>query len=156
MVPKGRSKHPPKDRFNALLSYGYSMLFALVERSALAVGLEPSFGFYHRPRSSAPPLVMDVMELFRTNIWEIPLIGSVNRLQWSVETDFTVTANKIWLSDLGRRKAIALFEERLNDTYVHPHTGQSMAYSRMVELELRLLEKEWTGAPGMFAQLRLR
>ena len=156
MVPKGRSKHPPKDRFNALLSYGYSMLFALVERSALAVGLEPSFGFYHRPRSSAPPLVMDMMELFRTNIWEIPLIGSVNRLQWNIETDFTVTANKIWLSDSGRRKAIALFEERLNDTYVHPHTGQSMAYSRMVELELRLLEKEWTGAPGMFAQWRLR
>jgi CRISPR-associated protein Cas1 len=156
MVPKGRSKHPPQDRFNALLSYGYSMLFALVERSALAVGLEPSFGFYHRPRSSAPPLVMDVMELFRTNIWEIPLIGSVNRLQWNVDGDFVVTLNKVWLSDSGRRKAIALFEERLSDTYMHPHTGQSMAYSRMVELELRLLEKEWTGAPGMFAQLRLR
>lgn len=156
MVPKGRSKHPPKDRFNALLSYGYSMLFALVERSALAVGLEPAFGFYHRPRSSAPPLVMDVMELFRTNIWEIPLIGSVNRQQWDAEGDFVVTHSKVWLSDSGRRKAIALFEERLSDTYVHPHTGQSMAYSRMVELELRLLEKEWTGAPGMFAQLRLR
>lgn len=156
MVPMGRSKHPPRDRFNALLSYGYSMLFALVERSALAVGLEPSFGFYHRPRSSAPPLVMDVMELFRTNIWEIPLIGSVNRLQWNIEEDFAVSNNKVWLSDSGRRKAIALFEERLSDTYMHPHTGQSMAYSRMVELELRLLEKEWTGAPGMFAQMRLR
>ena len=156
MVPKGRSKHPPQDRFNALLSYGYSMLFALVERSALAVGLEPSFGFYHQPRSSAPPLVMDVMELFRTNIWEIPLIGSVNRLQWNVDSDFVVTHNKVWLSDSGRRKAIGLFEERLSDSYVHPHTGQSMAYSRMVELELRLLEKEWTGATGMFAQLRLR
>jgi CRISPR-associated protein Cas1 len=156
MVPKGRSKHPPKDRFNALLSYGYSLLYALVERSALAVGLEPAFGFYHRPRSSAPPLVMDVMELFRTNIWEVPLIGSVNRLQWNTDNDFVVTHNKVWLSDNGRRKAIALFEERLSDTYMHPHTGQSMAYSRMVELELRLLEKEWTGAPGMFAQLRLR
>lgn len=156
MVPMGRSKHPPRDRFNALLSYGYSMLFALVERSALAVGLEPSFGFYHRPRSSAPPLVMDVMELFRTNIWEIPLIGSVNRLQWNVDEDFAVSNTKVWLSDSGRRKAIALFEERLSDTYMHPHTGQSMAYSRMVELELRLLEKEWTGAPGMFAQMRLR
>jgi CRISP-associated protein Cas1 len=156
MVPKGRSKHPPRDRFNALLSFGYSMLYGLVERSASSVGLEPSFGFYHRPRSSAPPLVMDVMELFRTNIWEIPLVGSVNRMQWNVETDFTVTANKVWLSDTGRRKAISLFEERLNDTYVHPHTGQSLAYSRMVELELRLLEKEWTGHPGLFAQLRLR
>jgi CRISPR-associated protein Cas1 len=156
MIPKGRSKHPPKDRFNALLSYGYSMLFALVERTALAVGLEPAFGFYHRPRSSAPPMVMDVMELFRTNIWEVPLIGSVNRLQWNTDSDFVVTHNKVWLSDAGRRKAIALFEERLSDSYVHPHTGQSMAYSRIVELELRLLEKEWTGAPGIFAKLRLR
>ena len=156
MVPKGRSKHPPRDRFNALLSFGYSMLYGLVERSALAVGLEPSFGFYHRPRSSAPPLVMDVMELFRTNIWEIPLIGSVNRMHWNIDQDFTVTANKVWLSDTGRRKAISLFEERLNDTYMHPHTGQSLAYSRMVELELRLLEKEWTGHPGLFAQMRLR
>ena len=103
MVPKGRSKHPPRDRFNALLSFGYAMLYGLVERSALAVGLEPSFGFYHRPRSSAPPLVMDVMELFRTNVWEIPLIGSVNRMQWDVDGDFTVTSQKVWLSDTGRR-----------------------------------------------------
>ena len=156
LVPKGRSKHPPMDRFNALLSYGYSLLYGLVERTALSVGLEPSFGFYHRPRSSAPPLVMDVMELFRTNIWEIPLIGSINRMQWDVQQDFSITANKVWLTDTGRRKAIAIFEERLNETYVHPHTGQSLAYARMVELELRLLEKEWTGHPGLFAKLRLR
>jgi CRISPR-associated protein Cas1 len=156
LVPNGRSKHPPLDRFNALLSYGYSLLFGLVERTALSIGLEPSFGFYHRPRSSAPPLVLDVMELFRTNIWEIPLIGSVNRLQWHVDDDFTVTKQKIWLSDSGRRKALALFEERLNETHSHPHTGQSMAYARLVELELRLLEKEWSGFPGLFAKLRLR
>ncbi len=99
---------------------------------------------------------MDVMELFRTNIWEIPLIGSINRMQWDVQHDFSITANKVWLTDTGRRKAIAIFEERLNETYVHPHTGQSLAYARMVELELRLLEKEWTGHPGLFAKLRLR
>ena len=156
LVPKGRSKHPPLDRFNALLSYGYSLLYGLVERTALSIGLEPSFGFYHRPRSSAPPLVLDVMELFRTNIWEIPLIGSVNRLQWHVNDDFTVTNQKVWLSDTGRRKALAIFEERLNEKHAHPHTGQSMAYSRLVELELRLLEKEWSGHPGLFAKLRLR
>lgn len=156
LVPKGRSKHPPKDRFNALLSYGYSLLYGLVERTAVSVGLEPSFGFYHRPRSAAPPLVMDMMELFRTNIWEIPLIGSINRMQWDINEDFSVTAQKVWLSDSGRRKAISIFEERLNETYVHPHTGQSLAYSRMVELEFRLLEKEWTGHPGLFAKLRLR
>ncbi len=156
LVPQGRSKHPPKDRFNALLSFGYGMLFGFVHRSALAVGLEPAFGFYHRPRSAAPPLVLDVMELFRTSLWEMPLIGSVNRLQWDPEADFVVTVQKVWLSDSGRKKAIGLFEERLENSYKHPHTGQSMSYARMVELELRLLEKEWTGCEGMFAQLRLR
>ena len=65
LVPNGRSKHPPEDRFNALLSFGYGMLFALVHRTVLGVGLEPALGFFHQPRSSAPPLVLDLVELFR-------------------------------------------------------------------------------------------
>ena len=54
------------------------------------------------------------------------------------------------------RKAIELFEQRLTESYQHPHTGQSLSYARIVELEVRLLEKEWTGCPGLFARLRLR
>lgn len=154
--PRGRSKHPPLDRFNCLLSFGYALIYSAVHRSALAVGLEPAFGFYHLPRSAAPPLVLDVMELFRTPLWEMPLIGSVNRLQWDLERDFAVSPGQVWLSDDGRKKAIKLFEERLEESHRHPHTGQSLTYARMIELELRLLEKEWTGCPGLFAQLRLR
>ena len=154
--PDGRSKHPPRDRFNALLSYGYALIQTLVHRSLIAVGLEPSFGFFHQPRTSAPPLVLDVMELFRTPLWEMPLVGSVNRGQWDVVEDFQVLPGHIWLSDSGRKKAIQLFEQRLTESYKHPHTGQSLAYSRIVELEARLLEKEWTGCEGLFAQLRLR
>jgi CRISP-associated protein Cas1 len=156
MRPLGRSKHPPRDRFNALLSFGYAMLQTAVHRAAVAVGLEPAFGFYHRPRTAAPPLVLDVMELFRTTLWEIPLIGSVNRLQWNIERDFSVTPGQIWLSDTGRKTAIGLFEERLEESHKHPHTGQSLTYARMIELELRLLEKEWTGCPGLFARMRVR
>jgi len=54
------------------------------------------------------------------------------------------------------RKAIELFEQRLTESYQHPHTGQSLSYARIVELEVRLLEKEWTGCSGLFARLRLR
>ena len=64
--------------------------------------------------------------------------------------------NYIWLTESGRKKALQLFEERLTESYKHPYTGQSLAYSRMVELEVRLLEKEWSGCPGVFAELRLR
>ncbi len=156
MRPIGRTKHPPRDRFNAILSFGYAMLQTAVHRSAVAVGLEPALGFYHRPRSAAPPLVLDVMELFRTTLWEIPLIGSVNRLQWDVENDFALSPGQVWLSESGRKKAIGLFEERLTESHKHPHTGQSLSYARMIELELRLLEKEWTGCPGLFARMRVR
>ena len=134
-----------------LLSFGYGMLFALVHRTLLGVGLEPALGFFHQPRSSAPPLVLDLVELFRVPLVDMPVVGSVNRNQWSADDDFTVAGRQIWLSDDGRKKAIGLFEERLNEAYRHPFTGQSMSYARIVELEVRLLEKEWTGAPGLYA-----
>ncbi len=156
MSPRGRTKHPPRDRFNCLLSFGYALVQSIIHRSVLAVGLEPAFGFYHQPRTAAPPLVLDVMELFRTPLWEMPLIGSVNRCQWDIEADFQIAPKQVWLSDQGRKKAIQLFEQRLEESHRHPHTGQSATYARLVELEVRLLEKEWTGCPGLFAQMRLR
>ena len=100
--------------------------------------------------------MLDMQELFRVPLVDMPVVGSVNRNQWDPEADFTLGGNQVWLSDEGRKKAIRLFEERLNESYRHPYTGQSMAYVRMIELEARLLEKEWTCAPGHFANLRLR
>lgn len=152
----GRTKHPPRDRFNCLLSFGYALVQSAVHRSIVAVGLEPAFGFFHQPRTAAPPLVLDLMELFRTPLWEMPLVGSVNRGQWDADEDFEIRPGQVWLTDSGRKKALEIFEHRLTESYKHPYTGQSLSYARMVELEIRLLEKEWTGCPGLFARLRLR
>jgi CRISPR-associated protein Cas1 len=151
-----RNRRPPKDRFNALLGFGYGMLHTAVMRAVLAVGLEPAFGFFHTPRSAAYPLVLDLMELFRVTIWDLVVVGSLNRNQWDAEKDFAVTKTKVWLSDDGRKKAIALFEGRLEETWKHPIVDYSLSYARTMELEVRLLEKEWTGEPGLFAQARLR
>jgi CRISPR-associated protein Cas1 len=154
--PTGRSKHPPKDRFNCLLSFGYGMLFSLVHRSLLAVGLEPALGSFHQPRSAAPPLVLDLMELFRVTLVDMPLVASLNRGQWNADDDFTLAGAHVWLSDVGRKKAIGVFESRLQESAQHPHTGSPMTYARLAELEARLLEKEWSGAPGLFARMRIR
>ncbi len=151
-----RNRRPPLDRFNALLSYGYGLVHTAVMRALLAVGLEPALGFFHTPRSAAYPLVLDLMELFRVTLWDMPLVGSLNRGQWDVEADFTVTRAKVWLSDAGRKKAIGLFEARLEESWKHPVLNYSLSYARTIELEARLLEKEWTGEPGLFARSRLR
>jgi CRISPR-associated protein Cas1 len=125
-------------------------------RGLLASGLEPALGFFHTPRSAAYPLALDVMELFRVPLWDMPLVGSLNRGQWDSVADFAATPAKVWLSETGRKKAIGLFEARLQETWKHPVLNYSLSYVRTIELEARLLEKEWSGEPGLFARSRLR
>ena len=152
----GRNRRPPRDRINALLSFGYALLYRDVLQAIMSVGLEPAFGFFHRPRSAAHPLALDLMELFRVPLWDMPLVASVNRLQWDVEADFTQAGKQVWLSDTGRKKAIEVYERRKEDRWKHPVTKYSLSYARLIELEARLLEKEWAGEPGLFARMRLR
>lgn len=151
----GRSRRPPADPFNAALSFGYALLYREAMAALLAVGLDPAFGFFHRPRSAAYPLALDLMELFRTTLWDMPLLASINRQQWR-EEDFSVTAPQVWLSSSGRRRAIEIFEARKQEAWRHPVLGYSLSYQRAIEVEARLLEKEWSNAPGLFARMRLR
>lgn len=152
----GRTRRPPRDRVSALLGFGYAMLLRDVTAALVAVGLEPALGFYHRPRTSAPPLALDLMELFRVPMVDMPVVASINRGQWDPDTDFKVTGPRVWLSDEGRRKLIEVYERRKAEQWKHSVVGYSLTYGRMIELEARLLEKEWCGAPGLFAKFRLR
>ncbi len=156
MSPEGRSRRPPRDRFNALIGFGYGLLLKDVMSAILVVGLDPSFGFYHRPRSQAHPLALDLMELFRVPLVDLPVVASINRRQWSADDDFSIAGEQVWLSDDGRKKFIEVYERRKTDVWRHPALGYSLSYSRLVELEARLLEKEWTGEPGLFARMRMR
>lgn len=156
MRPRGRSKHPPLDRFDALLSFGYSLLYRDVLGAALRVGLEPAFCLLHRPRSAAYPLVLDVMELFRVSVVDMAVLGAVNRRTFDEAGDFSVTGRQVWLSDDGRRKLIEVYERRKHQEYRHPVLGYTLSYARMIELELRLLEKEWSDGAGLFATFRIR
>jgi CRISPR-associated protein Cas1 len=151
----GRNRRPPRDPFNALLSFGYALLYRDCMNGLLSVGLDPCFGFMHSPRSAAYPLAMDLMDLFRLILWDIPLVGSVNRGQWLKE-DFAITGEQVWLNWEGRRKAIQVYENRKQEKWKHPVLQYSLSYARTIELESRLLEKEWAGEPGLFAELRLR
>ncbi len=152
----GRNRRPPQDCFNALLSFGYSLLYRDVMTAILTVGLEPAFGFFHKPHSAAHPLALDLMELFRVPLWDMALLASVNRKQWDADNDFSYAGQQVWLQESGRKKAIEIYENRKDQKWKHPVTDYSLTYARLIELEVRLLEKEWTGSPGLFARMRLR
>ncbi len=155
MAFDGRSRRPPRDGFNAALSFGYGLLYREVMAAIISVGLDSTLGFFHTPRTAAHPLALDLMELFRTTLWDMPLVASVNRRQWS-EQHLVPSRNKVWLSDDGKRLAVGLFEQRKQESWKHPVLSYSLSYARSIELEARLLEKEWSGEHGLFARMRLR
>jgi CRISP-associated protein Cas1 len=156
MRPDGRSRRPPKDRCNAMLSYGYGLLLKDVTNAIIVTGLDPSLGFYHQPRTQAHPLALDLMELFRVPLVDLPVIASINRRQWDEDEDFTISGPQVWLSEKGRKKFIGIYEQRKADKWKHPVIGYSLSYARMLELEVRLLEKEWMNEGGLFAKWRMR
>lgn len=155
-VPSGRSRRPPRDPTNALLSFGYAQLLREVVRAIRIVGLEVAFGFYHQPRGTAPALALDVIELFRVPCVDMAVVGAINRRQFDVDRDFRRAGEGVWLSAEGRKRAIGLFEARLQEQWRHPVLDYSLSYRRHIELEVRLLEKEWSGEPGLFARSRPR
>jgi CRISP-associated protein Cas1 len=151
-----RNRRPPKDRFNSLLCFGYALLLKDVINAILTVGLEPVLGFYHQPHTQAPPLGLDLIEIFRVPLVDMPIMASVNRGQWDVASDFDVRGEQVWLSEAGKRKFVEIYERRKQETWKHPVTEYSLTYRRLLELEVRLLEKEWCGEGGLFAQLVVR
>jgi CRISP-associated protein Cas1 len=152
----GRNRRPPRDRCNALLGFGYALLLKDVMNAILAVGLEPALGFYHQPRSQAAPLALDLLEIFRVPLVDMPVLASINRGQWQVKEDFEVRGQQVWLTDSGRRRFVEIYERRKQEVWKHPVTQYSLTYRRLIELEVRLLEKEWSGEGGLFAQLVVR
>ena len=151
-----RNRRPPKDRFNCLLGFGYALLLKDVINSILTVGLEPALGFYHQPRTQAPPLALDLMEIFRVPLVDMTVMASVNRGQWDIKEDFEIRGKQVWLSQTGKRKFVEIYENRKQETWKHPVTDYSLTYRRLLELEVRLLEKEWMGEGGLFGQLIVR
>lgn len=155
MAFSARNRRPPRDPFNAALGFGYSLLYRDLMAAIISVGLDPALGFFHTPRSAAYPLALDLMELFRTTLWDMPLVAAVNRRQWT-EAHFSITPQRVWLSSEGRKFAIGIYEERKQERWRHPVLEYSLSYARAMELEVRLLEKEWSGSPGLFARMRVR
>jgi CRISPR-associated protein Cas1 len=96
------------------------------------------------------------MELFRVPIVDMALVAALNRGTFDADADFQEAGSTFLLTDAGRRKVIETVERRRADTWRHDVVGYSLSYARMVELEVRLLEKEWMNEGGLFGRFRLR
>lgn len=144
----GRSKRPPTDPVNAMLSYGYTLLMHKVQSAIGVVGLDPYVGFLHSSQYGKPALALDLMEEFRGPIVDSVVITLVNTGALKRE-DFVEEVGTYRMNDAARRTFLGKFEERLNTLIEHPTFGYKATYQRCLELQTRLLAKSLTGEiPG--------
>lgn len=110
----GRSRRPPRDAVNALLSYLYAVATGVCAAAALGAGLDPRVGFLHAERPGRPALALDLVEPMRTAVVDSAVVAAVNLRQFDAD-DFDVgTDGSVRLGAEGRRAALELFERKLS------------------------------------------
>jgi CRISPR-associated protein Cas1 len=152
---EGRSRRPPRDRINALLSFGYSILARELAQVAWSVGLDPYLGYLHALRYGRPALALDLMEPFRPLIVDSVCITVVNNGEIGPR-DFLERMGSTTLSPDGRRKFVLALERRLGQEIVHPVLEYRVSYRRVLETETRLLARHLTGELPAYVPLVTR
>ncbi len=134
----GRSRRPPPDPLNACLSFGYALLAKECTVALAAVGLDPFWGFYHRPRHGRPSLALDLMEEFRPLVTDSAVLSAFNTGMLGLD-DFTIGATGCLMKDAARKAFIRAFEARMDQLVTHPILGYRASWRVMIRLQARLL-----------------
>jgi CRISPR-associated endonuclease Cas1/CRISPR-associated protein Cas4 len=139
-----RTRRPPSDPVNAMLSFTYSLLTRTWLTALSAVGFDPYLGFYHRPRFGRPALALDMMEPFRPILADSTVIQAVNNGE--VKADgFASAGPAVNLKPHARRAFIAAYERRLDQEVTHPVFGYRVSMRRLLEVQARLLARYLAG-----------
>ena len=132
-----RSRRPPTDPTNSLLSLGYTLLSQNVHAMTEAAGLHTHFGNLHVPQSHRPSLVCDLVEEFRAMVVDSLVAYLINSDIYTPE-DFTPPDGRggVYLHPDGLKRFLKHWEEKLQSQTVHPHTGYKVSLRRCFELQV--------------------
>ena len=111
----GRSKQPPKDPANAVLSFGYTVLANELCSLIDGVGLDPGLGFYHEVAYGRPSLALDLLEMFRHPVIDRLMLTVFNRGSLDQQDFRPVPEGGIYLSETGKRDFFAAYEQSLGE-----------------------------------------
>ena len=140
----GRTRRPPTDPINSMLSFGYAMLAKEALAAVVAVGFEPGLGFYHRIRAGRPSLSLDLMEEFRPLVVDSTVLSLVNAREIQA-SHFDKVGRAIVLTKEGRKIFIGAIERRLRSSVLHPVFRYSLTYRRAIHVQARLLARTIQG-----------
>ena len=140
-----RTRRPPMDNMNALLSFIYTLLAHDCIGALEAVGLDPQVGFLHRDRPGRPSLALDLMEEFRPWLADRLAITLINRQQIGPDDFKLREGGAVEFTDAGRKRVIKAYQERKQEALQHPLLDQQLRLGQMPFVQARLLARHLRG-----------
>lgn len=141
----GRSRRPPKDPVNALLSLIYSVIGRDISGALHAVGLDPQVGFLHADRPGRDSLAQDILEEFRAYIADRLALSLINRQQIK-HTDFeTDVSGAVRLKEGARKTLFTALQQRKQETIHHPFLNEKVEIGLLPHIQSMLLARHLRG-----------
>jgi CRISPR-associated protein Cas1 len=152
---QGRTRRPPRDPTNAMLSYVSGMLTRDCTMAASTAGLDPFLGVYHTPHHGRPAMALDLMEPFRPLLVESTVLGVIRRGE--VTPAGFVRLGDAVAMDKATKKALAVaWERRLAEKVTHPVFGYQVSYRQVLTIHARLLARVLVGELPTLPSFRTR
>jgi CRISPR-associated protein Cas1 len=141
----GRSRRPPLDAVNALLSFVYSLLTADVRGALEGVGLDPAVGFLHTDRPGRPSLALDLVEEFRPFFADRLVFSMINRRQLGSRDFRRMENGATLLTDEGRKAVLVAYQDRKRDEIAHPFLNEKVTVGLLWHVQAQLLARHLRG-----------
>jgi CRISP-associated protein Cas1 len=142
---QGRSRRPPLNRANALLSFLYAILGNDCRGALEGVGLDPAIGFLHADRPGRMSLALDLMEEMRPVLADRLALSLINRRQLAVSDFEEGETGAVLLSEAGRKTVLTAFSERKRQLLRHPFLGEDMPLGLVAHVQAQMLARHLRG-----------
>ncbi len=141
----GRSRRPPLDNVNALLSFLYTLLTHEIASALECAGLDPAVGFLHRDRPGRPSLALDLAEELRPVLADRLVLSLINRRQVSAGGFKTLETGGVLMDDDTRKEVLIAWQRRKQEEIVHPFLEERIPFGLIPHVQATLLARHLRG-----------
>lgn len=149
-----RSKNPPSNEVNALISFGNSLAYSMTLDTIYHTQLNPTISFLHEPGARRYSLALDISEIFKPILVDRMIFKLLNKKEIRAE-HFDSKMNGCRLNDKGRSIVVREWDERLKETIKHRALNKSVSYKHLVKLECYKLQKYILGLDAEYKPFKI-
>jgi CRISPR-associated protein Cas1 len=136
-----RSRRPPLDNVNCLLSFVYTLLYHDARSSLESVGLDPAVGFLHRDRPGRLSLALDLMEEFRPVIADRLVLSLINLKQVNAKGFIKSDSGAVTMDEDTRKTVLGAYQKKKQEEIIHPFINEKIPFGMLLFSQAQLLSR---------------